>query len=99
MSYECLPLDAWETAAASADLESRLLTADLVRTIRHAMAELTPRQRAVLDLAYREGLTHAEMAVRLRRPLGTVKTWVRGAMQSLRAVLSEEGFQPAGLMK
>lgn len=44
-----------------------------------------PRQ-AVL-LAYYEGLTHEELALRLRRPLGTVKTWVRRSLQQLKACL------------
>ncbi|MFT3818100.1 MAG: sigma-70 family RNA polymerase sigma factor [Rubrivivax sp.] len=44
-----------------------------------------PRQ-AVL-LAYYEGLTHEQLALRLRRPLGTVKTWVRRSLQQLKACL------------
>jgi RNA polymerase sigma-70 factor, ECF subfamily len=44
-----------------------------------------PRQ-AVL-LAYYEGLTHEELAVRLKRPLGTVKTWVRRSLLQLKTCL------------
>lgn len=46
-----------------------------------------PRQ-AVL-LAYYEGLTHEQLAARLRRPLGTVKGWVRRSLQQLKACLDD----------
>jgi RNA polymerase sigma-70 factor, ECF subfamily len=53
-----------------------------------------PRQ-AVL-LAYYEGLTHEELAARLQRPLGTVKTWVRRSLLQLRSCL-EQADQPGAM--
>jgi len=44
--------------------------------------EAAPRQ-AVL-LAYCEGLTHAELASRLKRPLGTIKAWTRRSLLQLK---------------
>ena len=35
-------------------------------------------------LAFIDGLSHSELATRLRQPLGTVKTWVRAALKNLR---------------
>ena len=55
---------------------------------RRAFRKLTPRQRSILDLVYAEGLTQAEMAVQLAMPLGTVKTWVRNALQALRTEMA-----------
>jgi RNA polymerase sigma-70 factor (ECF subfamily) len=55
--------------------------------VRNAMAGLTPAQRVALELAYFEGLSHAQIAERLGEPLGTVKTRVRQAMISLRRAL------------
>lgn len=52
-----------------------------------ALAELPPVQREALLLAYFEGLSHSEIAARLRQPLGTVKTRVRTALGRLRALL------------
>lgn len=49
--------------------------------------EADPR-RAVL-MAYYEGLTHEELADRLRRPLGTVKTWIRRSLSHLKDCLGE----------
>ena len=40
-------------------------------------------QRALVDLAYYEGLTHSEIAARTGVPLGTVKTRLRSAMMTL----------------
>jgi RNA polymerase sigma-70 factor, ECF subfamily len=36
------------------------------------------------------GLTHAEAAVRLNQPLGTIKTRIRSALHKLRHVLTAE---------
>jgi RNA polymerase sigma-70 factor (ECF subfamily) len=52
--------------------------------VRVALDKLTENQRAVIELAYFEGLSQSEMAERMRQPLGTVKTWVRSALKNLR---------------
>jgi RNA polymerase sigma-70 factor (ECF subfamily) len=54
-----------------------------------ALARLVPAQREVVELAYFGGLTHSEIAGRLRQPLGTVKTRMRSALQALRGLLAE----------
>jgi RNA polymerase sigma-70 factor (ECF subfamily) len=48
------------------------------------MEKLSPNHRTVMELAYFEGLSQTEMAERMGQPLGTVKTWVRTALKSLR---------------
>lgn len=58
--------------------------------VRHAMAQLPEEQRAVLLLAYFQGLSQPEMAAALNQPLGTVKTRVRLGLQKLRRLLEEE---------
>ncbi|MBI3784336.1 MAG: sigma-70 family RNA polymerase sigma factor [Deltaproteobacteria bacterium] len=57
------------------------------RLVRDAMAELSSAQRAALELAYYEGLSHSQIATRLGEPLGTVKTRIRQAMLTLRQKL------------
>jgi RNA polymerase sigma-70 factor (ECF subfamily) len=59
-----------------------------LQQVRSALARLSEKQRAVIELAYFEGLSHSEMAERMKEPLGSVKTWVRTALQSLRDELS-----------
>jgi RNA polymerase sigma-70 factor (ECF subfamily) len=52
-----------------------------------ALQKLTENERAVIDLAYFEGYSQTEMAFKLGCPLGTVKTWVRSALKTLRGEL------------
>jgi RNA polymerase sigma-70 factor (ECF subfamily) len=52
------------------------------------MKALTSEQKQSLALAFYQGLSHAEVAEHLRQPLGTVKSWVRRALQSLKSCLS-----------
>lgn len=78
-------LGAGEYAApASVDTEADAVKAQHARLVRDALAELTPPQREVIRLAYYEGLTQAEIAIRMNQPLGTVKSWARAALKLLR---------------
>jgi RNA polymerase sigma-70 factor (ECF subfamily) len=54
------------------------------RWLRACLGELDAVERQTLVLAYEHGLSHAELALHLRKPLGTVKTWIRRGMTNLR---------------
>ncbi len=70
--------------ALSSDMEQGILNSDRIRRVKAAMDKLSPHQRQAIELAYFEGLSQSEMAERMGQPLGTVKTWVRTALRSLR---------------
>jgi RNA polymerase sigma factor (sigma-70 family) len=57
------------------------------RALSHCMQGLTAQQRQSVALAFYDGLSHAEVAEKMRQPLGTVKSWVRRALMSLKACL------------
>jgi RNA polymerase sigma-70 factor (ECF subfamily) len=50
-----------------------------------ALGSLNDEQREVLELTHFQGLTQTEIAERLHKPLGTVKSLVRSALKVLRA--------------
>lgn len=52
--------------------------------VRDCLAKLAAVERQSLVLAYTHGLSHGDLAAHLKKPLGTVKTWVRRGMQNLR---------------
>lgn len=52
--------------------------------LRHCLLHLEAVERQALVLAYQHGLSHGDLAAHLRKPLGTVKTWIRRGMDNLR---------------
>jgi RNA polymerase sigma-70 factor (ECF subfamily) len=52
--------------------------------VKSALDNLPKEQRAAIELAYFEGLTHSEIAQRTGDPLGTVKTRLRTAVETLK---------------
>lgn len=91
MARGAFSIHEWDPPLSDDNVEIDLLDADMIRALRGAMTRLTDRQQAILNLAYVEGLTQVEMAERLKRPLGTIKTWVRAALQALRAEMAPYG--------
>jgi RNA polymerase sigma-70 factor (ECF subfamily) len=55
--------------------------------VKVAMEALPKEQRAAVELAYFEGLTHSEIAERTGDPLGTVKTRLRTALETLKRAM------------
>ncbi len=67
------------------------------RALTDCMLDLSAPQRQSVALAFYDGLSHAEVADQMGQPLGTVKSWVRRALMSLKACLerASQGDAPA----
>jgi RNA polymerase sigma-70 factor (ECF subfamily) len=63
------------------------------RQLEHCMGHLSPPQRQSVALAFFDGLSHAEVAEQLREPLGTVKSWVRRALGTLKGCLEKAALR------
>lgn len=63
------------------------------RVIAEALHELPQAQRQAIELAYFSGMSHQEIATKLGRPLGTIKTRVRLGLQKLGGLLAARGLQ------
>lgn len=57
------------------------------RALDDCMGRLNDGQRSSLKLAYFDGCTHEEIAANLGSPIGTVKSWVRRGLESLKRCL------------
>lgn len=82
-----LGLEETDHPALFKDLERDILNSDRMRRVKNAIAKLSESQRAVIEFAYFEGMSQTEIAERMGQPLGTVKTWARGALKILREEL------------
>ena len=67
------------------DSTERNLIASRVRAL---LQEMPMEQRNAMDLAFFQGLSHAEIAQKTGEPLGTVKTRIRSALIKIRKELA-----------
>lgn len=56
--------------------------------LHECLRKLEAKQREVVSLAYLRDLSHGELAVQLKLPLGTVKTWIRRGLEQLRGCMA-----------
>lgn len=62
---------------------------EISEQVRAALKDLPAKHRQVLEMAYYEGRSQSEISQDLGIPLGTIKSWARQGLISLRKVLSE----------
>jgi len=58
--------------------------------VRRALSRLDPSQRQAIECAYYDGLSHSQIAEKLNKPLGTIKTYIRQGLIRLRELLNPE---------
>jgi len=59
--------------------------------VQTALQLLPERERRIIELAFFEGLTQSEIALRLGEPLGTIKTRMRSGLERLRGHFQVRG--------
>lgn len=78
-----------DAADEDPDPLSRLIGSTEGEALHRCLQTLAPERRQLVVMAFLEGLTHNELARRLGQPLGTVKSWIRRALASLKRCLEQ----------
>ena len=76
--------------ATGEDVADAATTSVYGEQVREALAQLAENHRVALELAYFGGYTQSEIAERLGKPLGTIKTYMFQGMRQLRSLLEVE---------
>ena len=82
--FQMLPEDHDEEPSGDPLPDEMLTEREREVEARAALQALPPEQLEVVKLAYIEGLSHSDIALRLNLPLGTVKSRMRLAYQKIR---------------
>ncbi len=76
-----------ELASEEDDPETVMSKLSDAKALRACLETLTPQRRGIVLLAFVQGLTHGEIAGKLDMPIGTVKSWIRRSLISLKECL------------
>ena len=89
------PMDAPEVASDEPNADDKIDLNYKEERIRDVLTHLPPDQLALVRLAFFDGLSHSEIAERMKLPLGTVKSRIRLAFNRLRRGLEADGVKSA----
>lgn len=76
-----------EQVSTELDPLGKVLESDSAQLLWDCLQALAAPQRRTILLAFYDGLTHDELADRTSTPLGTVKSWIRRGLQSIKRCL------------
>ena len=79
-----------EVADSRATAPERIEAAQDRARIFHCLDALEPKQGSAIRAAFFDGFTYAQLADRMRVPLGTMKSWVRRGLLQLRECLGDD---------
>jgi RNA polymerase sigma-70 factor (ECF subfamily) len=71
--------------------------AELLHEIAAARSQLRPEYRCVFVMFHEQGQPYEEIAAALRRPVGTIKTWLHRARLEVLERLRQRGMVPPDL--
>lgn len=74
--------------SSSLNLEEVTVRQGVAAKARACLSTMSPEQRRDVEMAFFDGLTHAEIAEKTAQPLGTVKTRIRTGLIALRRALA-----------
>jgi RNA polymerase sigma-70 factor (ECF subfamily) len=86
VSVEDMP----EALALAADVPDPLAARERsedVRRLLDCLGRLEPEQRQLVLLAYYDGVSREQLAARFKRPVNTIKTWLRRSLLAVRECL------------
>jgi RNA polymerase sigma-70 factor, ECF subfamily len=75
------------SAASTNNSMEKIANHEISEQVRSALENLPEKHRRVLEMAYYEGRSQSEIAQDLGIPLGTIKSWARQGLISLKKVL------------
>ena len=84
-----LPLEDWDAPTWAHDPVDKVWLEEAVRT-------LEPDERELIELAFYQGHSHGELAELTGRPLGSIKSRLRGALAKLRTTLGGDATDEGG---
>ena len=76
-----------EPAYHEADPLNWMARGDEMNALQLCLEQLSDQQKQLIVMSFIEGLTHSELMERVPSPLGTIKSWIRRGLQSLRRCL------------
>jgi RNA polymerase sigma-70 factor (ECF subfamily) len=71
----------------SPDALAQLVSSDEGAALKRCLETLEPERRTLLLQAFSDGLSHSEIAEKTGTPLGTIKSWIRRSLASLKRCL------------
>jgi RNA polymerase sigma-70 factor (ECF subfamily) len=75
--------------AASAMPEGEPSLSEARAAVARSLAQLEEGQRKAIEYSFWDDLSHNDIAIKLNKPLGTVKTWIRTGLSKLKFSLKE----------
>ena len=78
----------WGMASGDPDPLDNVINLASANAVRQSLASLSAEQRQSLTLAFFDGLSYPQIAQRMGRPTGTVKSWVRRTLRVMRGGLT-----------